>query len=573
MKHYIKLKLYLFSLAFSLVLLPLPLIVLSTIFEINGLLQYKLIILFFLFTLIYVYYRKFYYYIIGSNISFVFILVFSVFLFRLNFGVYDIVYPTDLLGSVFRSSNGIDPMRFTNFPEFLANYHQHFIILAGFIKAVFDIKTSTAIYFNYIFGFIFFYLVTIKFIEYNFKPLVTNLFFLLILFSCGLPVKLIQEDEPRYIIILDILMSNSWIYGFSILLILLLLFKHLFEYNNSKKTLFLIATCFFLIAVTNASIFTFLVVSLFIFYLSQYKYYSFNYLFYIFTLFIVIIFLVRFIPSAFLVGENYFYPIFHFRLFENFNNSLLLKYFLLSGPLPLIASFLLIKEYITSTYFNNKFNIFITIFFFSTYIFPFIFSVNNIDTWDAIHKNSTLAIFTSAVVIINIFSYNRSKYLLIFCGLSLVFNYLFLYSIFIPKFTINPTWVYQYNFLEYKSFPLRQYAPFVSFPINYTGLGSHSLYNSLSGGYTKNSMYPGFLVVLKDGEYPLINKFHDINWINNYVDINNIKIPSYIQISIHSYDDFYSWYNKNINSLSFIIDFNSQNNFIFEDFLYLKLKK
>ncbi len=73
------------------------------------------------------------------------------FILRLNWGIFDFICPTGILGITQQISIGKFPAAYLSFPEITMNYHQGFLFISGTISYVLGVQPALALKMAFIF--------------------------------------------------------------------------------------------------------------------------------------------------------------------------------------------------------------------------------------------------------------------------------------------------------------------------------------------------------------------------------------------------------------------------------------
>ena len=77
------------------------------------------------------------------------------FILRLNWGIFDFICPTGILGITQQISVGKFPATYLSFPEITMNYHQGFLFISGSISYILGIQPAIALKIAFVFSLIF----------------------------------------------------------------------------------------------------------------------------------------------------------------------------------------------------------------------------------------------------------------------------------------------------------------------------------------------------------------------------------------------------------------------------------
>lgn len=349
--------------------------------------------------------KKFYVYII----LILSIILTILYYFRLNFEFVDIHCPTNLLGFVSQMRRGHFPVSFLAFPEFPANYHAGFPIIAGYISRWFCINEYNALRFLSVS--IFFAVATA--IQCFFLSLSLNKKFilgtLLFFFAFSFPIAYFWPEimRPYWLkdtSIFDYFRSNSWpLTDLTLILMLFYFWKR--KLNTDSMVIFSLYVLLF--SVLNATVYSLIVMTTILYlaydivFFSESRKYWFNYhaqqLLIFLGLFLLIQTLVKILPSAFMAGDHYRQVSVGLRFFLKDYLIDMKGYVLQCGLLPwlgLIVSLpLLIKKQGTAI------TRWIAMLFLSAFFFPIIFYLKGITAWDNFHKFLLTSYLAGSVLI------------------------------------------------------------------------------------------------------------------------------------------------------------------------------
>jgi hypothetical protein len=158
------------------------------------------------------------------------------FILRLNWGIFDFICPTGILGITQQISVGKFPATYLSFPEITMNYHQGFLFISGTLSYVLGVQPALALKIAFIFSFILiaFGLVSLFLFhksKYYLWPLI-----LFILISSISPHNFHDLGLFNYVNVFEYLISNSWPLGLlGIILILFIIKIKFYRINNFKQ--------------------------------------------------------------------------------------------------------------------------------------------------------------------------------------------------------------------------------------------------------------------------------------------------------------------------------------------------
>ena len=502
-------------------------------------------------------------YALGFWPIFVSILFAGIILKRADSSIYDLFTPTDLIGGVTRAANGLIPFSFANFPDIYANYHAHFIIASSILKNILGTSTLYSILLCYALGAASLSLVVVNFcrIRYNWRVRSLIVFLCVLLFASSFPSRIGYDPigwqgDTDFVMMADIILSNSWAYGLTAMLLLV----GAIDAQKDTDTFipaYVAATLLSLsLIVTNGVVFTLGLAAWICF-----SFFNFSHLGwrrFILVLFscALAIFVSKYIPSVNLIGPLYTKPEIGVRSFVELFGPTVTWYVQLLGPFTFLAAGVLGYEI-----WNRRlgavecWNAADYLFIFS-FLMPLFLSVKGISEWDSIHKNAVICIFLSLFVLAERqrkFSFlegRRFAILIVFFGLITLPNLVDFYR----RVSTSTCYWCQFEDIEEgdEVRRLKRLSPSVMFPMDRISLDKHSFQNSLSGNFTKNSIFPGFLVLLKEGEYPRNDRFRNVDWMRAY--IKRQRYPGYLQIPTESTSEISSWFTRNEDQFEFKLD-------------------
>ena len=348
------------------------------------------------------------------------------FLLRLNWGVFDIICPTGILGLVKQVSNGNFPVVFLSFPEIVMNYHQGFIYICGVLSFLFDLSPYVAIKIALvIFYFLFAVAVSGFMLNINNKHYLLPVVLFVVVASLDYKYY-IGEDLGwyNYISVFEYFGSTSWALSLPLFVALLYIFE---EYKNTYEYLLIISSIILSVSTINGTLYSLIIISLIIMVCSRiafqvkkdigkdrYLYSKASCIaYYMATLvaFSIVLIVPKFIPSVFMAGENYSFPNIEFHIFsvglaEFIKNTI--YYFFLSGPI--VGVVILFSIYFRKEVFRGSFpRSVMTIVLFISAIFPLLFRYSNIGLWDNYHKFALVNIFLSIILMMYILEEYKSR--------------------------------------------------------------------------------------------------------------------------------------------------------------------
>jgi hypothetical protein len=499
----------------------------------------------------------------------VFLVCLSTFLFslRVNWAYWDGSCPTYLTALVTQVANGRFPVSFISFPEFPANYHQGFIYLSGLLSYWAHISSSYAIVIASIaIFFLISFLLQFFFLKTN------NRYWYLIL---PLFVLITSSSFPwfpefglyNYLSAFEYVVSNSWPVSLLLIVVLMWFLQNNSQINNKD---FLGLTLIILSASTaNATVYSVLFLALggwlLIRLFTYCKNNKFNiliinrtqikYLLFCFLSLCAAYFLPRYLPSAFLVGPQYDSAHLSVRFSSlsqiGLSLGIVMYYLRLSGIISLVGVSL------TLIYIKNSKKVLfqilsLTILF--SFIFPIIFKISNVDTWDNIHKFAIINIFLSIILVVVFLSQlTNLKIKKIIWGaivLSLILSMRADYDIFMYRTSldfkkqgiVNNDYEDIGTFLK-KSYP--QEAVLLPFGSNdLCGSSDFGGISAYSGAFVRNNYFKNFLLS-DDLEKKYDQNFYWWKNVQAFGDrLKNLKNNEYIIIKNSEVDLFIKQINK-----------------------------
>lgn len=499
----------------------------------------------------------------------VFLVCLSTFLFalRVNWAYWDGSCPTYLTALVTQVANGRFPVSFISFPEFPANYHQGFIYLSGLLSYWAHISSSyaivvasIAIFFLISFLLQFFFLKTNNRYWYLILPL-----FVLIT-SSSFP-WFPEFGLYNYLSAFEYVVSNSWPVSLLLIVVLMWFLQNNSQINNKD---FLGLTLIILSASTaNATVYSVLLLAMggwfFISLLIYFNNNKFNvaiinrtqikYLLFCFLSLCAAYFLPRYLPSAFLVGPQYDSAHLSVRFSSLSQIGLplgtVMYYLRLSGIISLVGVSLALV-YIK----NSKKLLFqllsLTLLF--SFVFPIIFKISNVDTWDNIHKFAIINIFLSIILTVvflsQLINFKIKKIILGTIILSLILSIPVDYDIFMYRTSLDfkKQGIANNDYEDIGTFlkkPYPQEAVLLPFGSNnLCGSNDFGGISAYSGVFVRNNYFKNFL--LSDD---LEKKYEqDFFWwkdLQTFGDkIKNLKSNEHVIIKNSEMDLFFKQINK-----------------------------
>lgn len=358
------------------------------------------------------------------GISFLALSALAVFQFMLvyNVQISDGFWPTAIIALVNQVIRGHFPVSFLSFPDFWANYHQGFIFLAGMLARWTGLDAVDALRILILVSVFYFafliQVVTAKFSRPEWAWLAVVLIYLVRSLEIYLPVfkpyaAVAVMSIPEY------LEQNSWALSLCLLLVIFLITpKKTSEYTPARFfTQYLLV---FTLLTANACLFAVGRIMLSGFLLVMMVPYCRKAVGMTrqmcsvacgAVLLMLLWGLPRFIPSAFLVGENYEAPIIGLQFVGKHPEILMpyslyvLKHILMAGPIAIAALFLIYWCLITNAIQNIRQQplvMMLAVAMGLSFLFPLVFTFANINWWDNLHK-FTLVWMICSLVFISVF--------------------------------------------------------------------------------------------------------------------------------------------------------------------------
>ena len=331
----------------------------------------------------------------------------SLFILRLNYEIFDFTCLTGLLGLITQVTEGHFPVSYHSFPDLTMNYHQGFIFLTGIFTILFQVPIAAAT--KIVLASLFFFLnlaITLYFIgtQNRFYYLPPMLF--LLIASVSSPFhNLFGIAALPSVSIFEFSNSSSWPLGLLTVIVLLFIGK---TYKQSPKHLFLVCLLILSIATINATLFQLIFISSILIaavsIVSAYRNgntLNGQTLLLFLAAAMLLLLIPKVIPSAMMLGDSYGSPQLQFNFFAYSLQYFFyetVQYFFLTGPLPIIVliatPFVLLRT--SSTYVKLYILLLVTL------LFPVVFSVKNMYSWNAVHKFALLSIFLSIILAVAI---------------------------------------------------------------------------------------------------------------------------------------------------------------------------
>lgn len=228
------------------------------------------------------------------------------FVLRINWGIFDFICPTGILGITHQISEGKFPATYPSFPEVTMNYHQGFLFIVGTFSYLLEEPPVLVLKIAFIISFI---LIAISLIglflihleKYYMWPLV-----LFIFISSVSPKYVVDLSLYNFVNVFEYIISNSW--PLALLGIILILFM---TSMNSRQSFLhpVILLIILTLSIVNATVFSLLVMTMGILIARgalqiKSKKYLIKSSIYLLCLGIMYV-IPNYLPSAFLIGENY----------------------------------------------------------------------------------------------------------------------------------------------------------------------------------------------------------------------------------------------------------------------------
>ncbi len=332
------------------------------------------------------------------------------FILRLNWGIFDFICPTGILGITQQISSGKFPATYLSFPEITMNYHQGFLFISGTISYVLGVQPALALKMAFIFSFILIAIGLVSlFLFHQSKFYLWPLIFFILISSIS-PHNFHDLGLFNYVNVFEYLISNSWPLGLLGIILILFIISNNPEINRYYYPFLLITLS---MSTANATVFSVLVMTLGVMICWNTKKFFTDKSFvapalYFFSLALTYI-IPKYLPTAFLIGENYDavqtkfkWVEFEFIQYLKFSG----KYFLLINPLTFIGLFVALRNLKVRA---SQVEIFISFLLIISFSFPMVIYLPNIQAWDNIHKFAILDIFLS-ILVVGLYLKSDNKY-------------------------------------------------------------------------------------------------------------------------------------------------------------------
>jgi len=332
------------------------------------------------------------------------------FILRLNWGIFDFICPTGILGITQQISTGKFPATYLSFPEITMNYHQGFLFISGTISYALGVQPALALKTAFIFSFILIAIGLVTLFLFHQSKFYIWPLILFILVSSISPQYFHDLGLFNYVNVFEYLISNSWPLG----LLGIILISFVISNNSEIKGYFYASLCVTLsMSTANATVFSFLVMSLGVIICWNVKKFFAEKtfvvpIFYFISLGIVYL-IPKHLPTAFLVGENYDVVQTKLKWVEfGFQPYMLFiaKYVMLANPITFLGIFVASINLKRSA---SQVEIFISFLLLLSFCFPMFVYLPNIQAWDNIHKFAILDIFLS-IMLLGLYLKSGNKY-------------------------------------------------------------------------------------------------------------------------------------------------------------------
>ncbi len=322
------------------------------------------------------------------------------FILRLNWGIFDFICPTGILGITQQISVGKFPATYLSFPEITMNYHQGFLFISGSISYILGIQPAIALKIAFVFSLIFISIGLVFLFLFHKSKFYLLPLILFILISSISPVNFIDLGVFNYVNVFEYLISNSWPLGLLGIILILFVISNNSEINGYYFPFLLITLS---MSTANATVFSVLVMTLGIMICWNMKKFFVDKTFIsplLYFISLALIYIIpKHLPTAFLIGDNYDavqtkikWAEFGFQQYIIFA----LKYFMLINIFTFIGLFVAIRNLKLS---SNQVEIFLSLILLISFSFPLILVIPNIAAWDNIHKFAILDIFLSIMLV------------------------------------------------------------------------------------------------------------------------------------------------------------------------------
>ena len=322
------------------------------------------------------------------------------FILRLNWGIFDFICPTGILGITQQISVGKFPATYLSFPEITMNYHQGFLFISGTFSYVLGVQPALVLKMAFIFSFILIAIGLVGLFLFHQSKFYLWPLILFILISSISPYNFHDLGLFNYVNVFEYLISNSWPLGLLGIILIVFIISNNSEINRYYYPFLLITLS---MSTANATVFSVLVMTMGAMICWNMKKFFVDKTFLPPTLFffsLAVIYIVpKHLPTAFLIGENYDAVQTKFKWIEfDFIQYLKFsgKYFLLINPLTFVGLFVALRNLKARA---SQVEIFISFLLIISFSFPMVIYLPNVQAWDNIHKFAILDIFLSIVLV------------------------------------------------------------------------------------------------------------------------------------------------------------------------------
>lgn len=485
---------------------------------------------------------------------------------RMEHNIYDLVNPTDLLGGVTRAANGLIPFSFANFPEFYANYHAAFIVAASALKQVFGLTAADSIALLYLFG-----LSALSFLALWWLRCILAcgqvariVFLTFLLFVSSIPIgRKVNvgsiQGAYAYLMPIDTMLSNSWVFGFILALALLILLDA--QHKNASTPrgvaggLVLSSMAIF----ANITVFVFGLATQLTSAVVNVRRESWKKLLGIALGSLFLWLFSKAMPSVNITGPKYASPLLSIRQFEDIFGAQVRESLRLAGVVTLVALVITVTETWRgrTQWFRSLAPS--RIMFLGALAFLILIKVEGVSAWDAIHKTALLTMFVAAYIVITALATSTNRF-----AMTATITGILLLSYpncvdFLKRSTSgsSESWR-QYREWEKRTdvVALRKLPVSVMYPVDRVSLAEHSVSNSLAGHFTKNSFYPGFLVRVEASDWPNLDQFRNPSWFKAYIKASTR--PAMLQVPNETLADFSAWFEREKSVFDFQLSWSGQ---------------
>ncbi len=335
-----------------------------------------------------------------------------VFYYRLNWHLFDVLYPAGLLNMTQQVASGRFPVSFMSFPEFPANYHQGFVFVSGIVSYLGLLPPESAMRVTYLFCFglsvILFQLFCLS-CGRGMRD--TSRLTLLFLFSASFAPgwtyrHSFSHDWHNYLTVFEYLASSSTALAVPLLFLVLLFLR---DWTFTMQNVLALALLILISSTVSATLYLLLFCAT--------GFVSAEYFVrelrkscsraavrqlgvragIVIPLALGVLYLPRFVPSVFLRGEPYEVLQLSFRFLLPTYLSSIGEYLRLCGPVVwpglLVAIFNLRS--------SEKTDLFLSCFFLVSFLFPFFFWAEGIGSWDNNHKFCLMSMISACLLLVS----------------------------------------------------------------------------------------------------------------------------------------------------------------------------